>query len=215
LTTVLVFPGATAALVRAHAPPGARVVAVDGGADAARAAGVRVDLLVGDLDSVTSETLAALEADGVPIERHPEDKRDTDGALALRHAAKDDEVLFLGAGGGRPDHALASLHHLARAGASARAWAIDAGATTWVVTPDRPLRLDLPAGALLSALPFGGRVEGVTYDGLRWPLVDATMETGDPYGVSNECLAPPQRVSVRRGTLLVIRPAEATGTPRP
>lgn len=208
MVTALVFPHATAALVRRHVPPGARVVAVDAGAAAARAAGVRPALVVGDMDSIAPAELAALEREGVPLRRHPAAKRDTDGALALAEA-KDDDLLFAGAGGGRADHALANLHLLVAASRRARVRAVDEDALTWVATPERPLALDRPAGTTLSVLPFGGPARGVTLRGFRWDLADAAMETGDPYGMSNVALAPPQDVRVREGVLLVIEPVGA------
>ncbi|MEA3201128.1 MAG: thiamine pyrophosphokinae [Thermoplasmata archaeon] len=208
MRAVLVFPRATAALVRAHVRPGDRVLAVDAGAEALREAGARPDRIVGDMDSVSAETLARFEAEGVPLERHPAQKDETDAALALAHAKGCDEVLFLGPGGGRPDHALANLHLLAAASAWARVRAADEDGDTYVVTPERELRLDLPEGALLSAIPFDARVEGITYDGLRYPLVEAMMVAGEPYGVSNLAGAPPQRIRVRKGRLIVIVPRE-------
>ena len=208
---VLVFPRAAAALVRAHVPPGARVVAVDGGADACLAAGVAPALVVGDMDSVRPETLRAAVAAGARLERHPSAKRDTDAALALAHVKACGSVLFVGAGGGRPDHALANLHLLAECSRWAAARAVDEDVETWLVTPDRPLELRLPPGSILSALPFDANVEGITYEGLEFPLRDATMRAGDPYGVSNLASAPVQRIAVSRGRLLVMRPL-ADGT---
>jgi thiamine pyrophosphokinase len=155
---------------------------------------------------VSAETVLWFEAMGVRIERHPERKRDTDAALALAGLKGHDEVLFLGPGGGRVDHALANLHLLVAASAWARAWAVDDDARIHVVTPERPLSLDLPAGALLSVLPWDGRCEGITYQGLRYHLEDATMTEGDPYGMSNVCEAAPQQVRVRSGRLLVVVP---------
>lgn len=204
---VLVFPLASADLVRRHLPAGARVVAVDAGAEALAAAGVVPDLVVGDMDSVRAETLVALARKGARLERHPSAKRDTDAALALRHLQDCDEILFLGPGGGRPDHALANLHLLAAAAERARASAVDADARTWVVTPERPVELGLARGAILSAIPFDPVVEGVTYEGLEYPLQDAIMRAGDPYGLSNVCVAPAQRVRVSRGRLLLVAPS--------
>jgi len=206
MAAALVFPRASAALVRRHLLPGMRVVAIDAGADVLREAGVTPSALVGDLDSVTPGTLAFFERAGVKIERHPVAKRDTDAALALAGLAGEDEIVFLGPGGGRADHALANLHLLAAASEKARVVAHDDDADTWVVTPTRELRLDLPEGTTVSAIPFDARVEGITYDGLRYPLVEATMIAGDPYGVSNVTGPAPQRVRVRKGRLLVIRP---------
>lgn len=203
---VLVLPRADAALVQRHVGPGMRVVAVDAGAEACALADVVPDLVVGDMDSVRAETLAALQLRGARIERHPEAKRDTDAAIALSHLKDVDEVLFLGAGGGRADHALANLHLLATASSWARARAVDDDAETWVVTPERPLQLELPVGTILSAIPFDAEVTGIAYEGLAYPLHDATMRAGDPYGVSNVASAPRQRIQVAGGRLLVIHP---------
>lgn len=210
VAAVLVFPRATRRLVLDHVRPGMTVVAVDAGAEALRAAGLVPHRIVGDLDSVSGETLAHYARLGVPVERHPPEKRDTDAALALAGLEDHDEILFLGPGGGRVDHALANLHLLAMAATRARARAVDEDAEVHVATPERPVELALPAGTTLSVIPFDARCEGIRYAGLRYHLEDAVMTAGDPYGVSNECLAPPQRIQVRSGRLLVVRPL---GTP--
>lgn len=205
---VLVFPRATAGLVRGHVPKGvpSRVLAVDAGAAACLEAGIVPWAVVGDMDSVRPETLAECEKRGARIERHPADKRDTDAALALQLARGCERVLFLGAGGGRADHALANLHLLAEAALWSFARGVDDDVETWVVTPDRPLELRLPVGTTLSAIPFDARVEGVTYEGLAYALRDAVFTAGDPYGVSNVVNAPVQRIRVSRGRLFVMRP---------
>lgn len=204
MAAVLVFPRATPDLVRANLPDGARVIAVDAGAEALRLAGVMPDAVVGDMDSVSAETLARLRDAGVRVHEHPPRKRDSDAALALALVPPEEDVLFVGALGGRVDHALANLHLLASRRGSARA--VDEDARTWVVAPERPLALDRPAGTILSVLPFDTTCAGVAYEGLEYPLDDARMDAGDPYGISNVCLAPPQRIRVREGRLLVVEP---------
>jgi len=204
---ILVFPRASEALVRTHIDArGSRIVAVDGGAEACLAAGIVPHVVVGDMDSVRPETLRACEARGARVERHPSAKRDTDAALALAHLEGCDAALFVGAGGGRPDHALGNLHLLATASLRWPARAVDQDAETWIVTSDRPLTLHLPQGTLLSAIPFDAIVEGITYEGLEYPLTDATMRAGDPYGLSNVAAASAQRIRVASGRLVVMRP---------
>ena len=91
------------------------VIAADGGARHAAALGVAIDLWVGDGDSIGEDALAALEAAGVPLERSPQDKDESDTELAIRAALRlgHDGVLILGALGGRIDHALANIGLLA------------------------------------------------------------------------------------------------------
>ena len=203
---VLVFPPATAQLVEAHVPSGARVIAVDAGAEACLHAGVVPEAIVGDMDSVRALTLEALHGQGARIVRHPAQKRDTDGALALQEARDADEILFLGAGGGRADHAYANLHLLWAAAGRARVRAVDEDARGWVATPRAPVELDLAPGTVVSALPLLEGCEGVTYEGLRYGLDGASMRIGDPYGMSNVAHAPRQTIRVSKGALLVIVP---------
>ena len=70
------------------AAPDALVIAADGGARIAAYFERRVDLIVGDMDSVDDDTLAQLEADGAEIERHPVHKNETDLELALMRAVE-------------------------------------------------------------------------------------------------------------------------------
>jgi thiamine pyrophosphokinase len=98
--------------------------------DAAEApnTGAAPDALVGDFDSADASLVRAYEARGVPIERHPAQKDQTDSELAFSRAAAMgcSSILALGALGGRVDHALANIHLLARAAkAGIRAAAAD------------------------------------------------------------------------------------------
>ena len=81
----------------------------------ARALGLRVDLVVGDLDSVDAADLEAAVADGTEVERHPTAKDATDLELALDAAVARGatRVLVVGAHGGRLDHFLANVLLLA------------------------------------------------------------------------------------------------------
>ena len=80
------------------------MIAADGGAELARMLGLSVDLVVGDMDSISAETLAGIER----VERHAAEKDATDLELALVAALRfePERVLVLGGGGGRLDHLL-------------------------------------------------------------------------------------------------------------
>jgi thiamine pyrophosphokinase len=60
-------------------------------------------------------------------------------------------------------------------------------------------------GELVSLIPLGGPAEGVTTEGLRYPLSDETLAAGSSRGVSNVFAAEQARITVRRGVLLAIR----------
>jgi thiamine pyrophosphokinase len=202
----------------AHLPPGAPVVAADSGIDGALALGLRVDVAVGDFDSVTSAGLAAAEAAGAVVERHPADKDATDLALAIDAAAAmvDDggELVVLGTEGGRLDHLLAGLLALTDP-ALPRLRAHLGSATVHVLHGPQTLRLDAAAGALVTLLPVGGDATGVRTEGLRYPLHGERLAAGTTRGVSNVVVADADAVddvdagavvSLEAGTLLVVLP---------
>ena len=189
-------------------PDGAMVVAADGGVDRALALGLHVDLAIGDFDSVTSAGLAAAEVAGARVERHPVAKDATDLELALDVAIAlgPARIVVVGAGGGRLDHLLGSVLLLAdERYAAAEIDAYLGEARVAVVRGSRTL-----AGApgdLLSLLPVHGAAEGVTTEGLEYPLRDETLPPGTSRGISNVFSASEARITVERGCLLAVRPA--------
>ena len=194
-----------------------QVIAADGGSTWLDALGRRPHRVVGDLDSTDAALVARLEADGVPVDRHPADKEATDTELALRSAidAGATEVVILGAlGGARLDHELANLLLLAHAelaGVDARI--VHGPTTARVLRGGASLSLDGQRGDLVSLLPIGGDTHGVTTAGLRWPLSWATLRFGASRGISNEITTPPASVSLEHGQLIVIETPLEGATP--
>jgi thiamine pyrophosphokinase len=191
--------------------PAARVVvAADGGLDRATSLGLAVDVVVGDLDSVSQAALARAEADGLRVVRHPEAKDATDLELALDEAAAlgASRVLVVGSDGGRLDHLLASL--LLLASGRYAALELDALVGETLVHVVRGARAFRGApGELVTLLPLGGAAVDVTTDGLEYPLAGETLEPGSTRGVSNVFAGRDARVAVGAGVLLAIRPRGA------
>ena len=197
-------------LVR-HVPEAARVIAADSGVDLAHRLGWRVDVAVGDFDSVSDAGRAALDDVG-DVRTHPAAKDATDLELALEVAVEvagalpgaPSRVLVVGLEGGRPDHALANLLvAAAEPFASLDLELVLAQGRTWVV--HRTLSGLLPPGRLLSLVPVHGAAT-VSVQGVRWPLDRSTLTAGTTRGVSNETLGEVVAVTVHDGTVLCITP---------
>ena len=210
------------------------IVAADGGWDRAVALGLRPALLVGDGDSLPEARFAELAAAGVPVERSPSAKDESDAELALLAALRRGatEITILGAMGGRRfDHALANVGLLALPdGREARVELLDAtarvrllrapavgdgggagvgaggGAAVGPAVGPVAALLELPgaAGDLVSLLPLGVPAEGVTTVGLLYPLLGETLRPGPARGLSNVRITAGASVSLRRGSLLVV-----------
>jgi len=190
------------------------VIAADGGARHAARLRVVIDAWVGDGDSLDAEGLAALLAAGVPMERASPHKDESDTELAIRaalHRGASGVLIVGGLGGTRIDHALANIGLLAMAELAGRPAAlIDARSRITVVRapgPDgTPVRRALPGrmGDLVSLLPVGAGVLGVTTTGLAYPLNDEPLPEGPSRGLSNVRTASDAAVTVRVGLLLVV-----------
>ncbi len=183
------------------------VIAADGGARHAGRFGVRIDRWVGDGDSLGEAGLAALAAAGVPIQRSPVDKDESDTELALLAAIDADvgRVTVLGGlGGERYDHGLANvwlLGHPRLHGRDVRL--VDPTVRIRLVGPGRT-DLGGRLGDLVSLFPFGGDATGLATEGLRYPLRDESLRSGPSRGLSNVRDAAGATLSVESGRILVV-----------
>ena len=205
---IVIFADAPDAVAPFALPLGAFVIAADGGAERARELGVRVDLVVGDFDSLAPASLAAFEQAGVRLERHPAEKDASDLELALDGALEFDpeRVVVVGGAAGRLDHLVGELLLLAAERYSGVQ--IDAqlgAAAVHVVRGER--RLYGSVGELMSLFAVHGVAAGVTTEGLRYPLHRETLVPGSSRGLSNVFAAPDVRVSVEDGVVLAICPS--------
>ncbi len=151
------------------------------------------------------ETVAELEAQGAAVERHPPAKNETDIELALLRAVSDgaDEVLLVGAVGGRLDQTLGNLLILAREEWGVPVTLLEGEQTAQIVRGGERVTLRGTAGSIVSAIPLSPQVVGITYSGLRYPLTNATLEFGSTRGISNELVGEMATVEIREGILLV------------
>ncbi len=197
------------------------VVAADGGARLAAILGLRIDVWTGDGDSLGAEGIEELRAAGVPMERAPTDKDESDTQLgllvAMRAAVR--EITILGAlGGPRIDHAIANIQLLAYPGTL--------GIPVTLLDPKSRIRLVQAPGndGAVAYLDLSGRVgdfvsliplddvSGVTTTGLRYELRDELLLVGPARGLSNVRDAVVADVRIRGGRLIVVEvPATLPG----
>jgi len=190
---------------RAQTWPHDLVICADGGAQYALALGLAPDVVIGDLDSLDGDLQARLEGEGCQVLVYPTRKDETDLELALRYAIDRgvDEILILGALGGRFDQTLANILLLALPELE--------GIKTRIVAGDQEIFLIRGQalikgriGDTVSLLPIAGEVTGITIEGLEYPLQRGTLKFGSTLGVSNVLTAPVARVQVERGLLLCV-----------
>lgn len=181
------------------------VIAVDSGGEACVAAGIGVDVLVGDLDSITPEALSSLRDSGTRIDRHPSDKDVTDLALAFLEADRlgAGSVRVLGALGGRLDHELCVWGDVARA-AHLAPTLVGRGVEAHLLSSSGRSLLHLEGrGSVVSVLPLLGDAI-VSARGMRWELDHASIGPLSGHGLSNEVSAARGEIEVHDGVVAVV-----------
>lgn len=187
------------------------LICADGGTKHCLACDRTPHLVVGDMDSLDAELIERLTQKGVAFRRFPVAKNETDLELAIdaaleaqENGATADEILLVGALGGRLDQTLANILILAQ-----RAWPIplrivDANESAQVICGAAKIVVHGQVGDIFSAIPLSESVTGITYTGMLYPLDNATLSLGSTRGISNEFAAEEATVSIRSGRLLLV-----------
>jgi thiamine pyrophosphokinase len=178
-------------------------VCADGGSDTARRYGEIPDAIVGDLDSISAESLAVFQE--IPIVPNTDTEHtDTEKAVewTLERGAFQ-EITLLGASGGRFDHALGHLSLLRRFRKRVRVVLEDDQTRAWLATAGEE-RIEEPPGTTVSFFAVGAPAEEVTTVNLRYPLVRSRIEMGVQDSISNVVDATPAGIRIGSGELIVI-----------
>ena len=175
------------------------VIAADGGLLHTQRLGITPEVILGDFDSL------GFVPEGANV--FPVEKDDTDAMLAVRRGLSLGyrEFWFYGSlDGPRLDHTIANFQTLQ--------FLCDHGAfgyligNDYIVTAVKNGELRFPAEAkgTVSVFCLGSDAQGVTLEGLHYPLEKGILSAGFPLGVSNHFTGSPARIRVEEGSLLVL-----------
>jgi thiamine pyrophosphokinase len=187
-------------------------IGVDGGTDVWLKAGLPPHLAVGDWDSLRNRQVL----NAIPHLTYSPEKDESDLFLAAR-AAIDlgaRSIICAGVTGGRPDHQLASIYDLSRiaAGQLGKVRAVATvgpeGTTHYLSGKIPSWKEKLRIGQTVSILAVGGAARGVSLQGFKHPLRNASLACSS-LGVSNLVKSPAVKVELKRGSLIVFVPSSA------
>ena len=184
------------------------IIVADSGMEFMRRVGLKPDMIIGDFDSVASETLAYFkEQTGIIFKELNPMKDDTDTEFAIRQAiglgAK--EITALGATGTRLDHVLGNVALLG-IGLQEQVdiQLVDAHNRIRMIDKAISLMKAEQFGNFVSLLPYSGEVKGVTLKGFKYPLENFTMGSFSSLGISNEIVEEKAEILFEEGILLII-----------
>lgn len=186
---------------------GALIVAADGGARLAQHFGLHVDVIIGDMDSLSESELQGFNAQ---VQRYPEEKNETDLELALKWAAARDVrwMRVIGGVGDRIDQTIANLYLLALPALyDCDVRLVGGRQESWLLHPNLNEEAHVINGAqgdTISLIPVGGAANGVRTENLYYPLKGESLAFGPARGISNVMDAEVARVWLDEGLLLVV-----------
>lgn len=177
------------------------VICADSGYKNAVSMGAKVDILVGDFDSLGSIPVSVGEVIQVPVE-----KNSTDTQLAVDIAIERgaNEIIIVGSTSGRVDHALSTLAILELL------W--DKRIPAIVVNGQNRVRFIRDSGTILirsaykyfSIVTLDKIAKKVSIDGAKYTLVKKDIGRSFQFAVSNEIMKNAALISVKKGSVYVI-----------
>jgi len=182
------------------------MVCVDGGARHCLHSGFTANLLVGDLDSVDHASSATIKAMGAECIRFAREKDASDLELVFNILGDRffEQVVLLGASGGRTDHQLFNWQLAAGQPWPFELRIVDDTVDARLVDSKRAFDAALPTGQLFSIVPLAGPATGVTVRGAQYLLENAKLMVGSTVGLSNAVTDTRLQVSVEQGIVLVM-----------
>jgi len=182
------------------------VIGVDGGCKWCIENDIKIDLAVGDFDSLENHYFEQLAELATEIEQHPRHKNLTDLELALQAAlAQSASILtVLGVWGGRTDHALANLFCLTQLSGTLPVVMPGNEQSGFLLKSAQQIVIEHEIGQTVSIMAMIDDCHGVSNTGMQYPLVNATIRYGSGLGISNETLTNPASIALETGVLLVL-----------
>jgi thiamine pyrophosphokinase len=181
------------------------LIAADGGTRHVLALGLRPDLIIGDLDSITEGERLKMESDGVKIAQYSRDKNETDLELAIQHTldAKPEQIIIVAGLGGRIDQTLANLALISDIQFAQLDVRLDDGVEEAFFCRDQ-VRVQGRSGDVVSLIPWQGAVTGVCTENLKWPLHNEMLYPEKSRGISNEMTSDTASIEIKSGLLFIV-----------
>lgn len=183
------------------------IIGADGGCNHLNSMGILPNYVIGDLDSIDKSLIEYYENHDIIFKKFPTHKDQTDSEICV-YLAKSlgaTQIDFVGALGGRMDHALANIgfmYYVYQMGIEPRI--LTSEEEIFIIHNDKKI-IKGKKGDTISIIALKGDVLGVTLEKLEYPLDRAKVTYLSPLGISNVMLEDECVITVEDGYLLVVR----------
>ncbi len=185
-----------------HPKPGDLTLAADSGYLTAATLGERVDILVGDMDSLGDYKIPK----DTEVINFPPEKDLTDAQLAVETAIARgaDDIVLVGGLDGRLDHTLSVISILEDMdGRGVRAIALSGYDRVRFIKSTSTL-IPRSGYKYISVIARDEKIKGLSIEGCKYPLNNTKLDRRLQYAISNEIDGNCALISVRKGGILIV-----------
>ena len=181
------------------------IICADGGIKNTLKLGLLPNIVMGDLDSIDVNALDIIKKENIEIMKYPKEKDETDTELVLDYLIDRgyESVTMIGCLGNRMDHSLANIYLLKKLLKNrVKAHIIDDKNDITLI--DDEIVFVNKRNSIVSLIPLTDQVDGITSEGLYYPLDNSVMVKDKPYGISNIVVENYAKVQINSGELLIL-----------
>lgn len=179
-----------------------KLICADGGANSALKINLVPDIIIGDLDSISSESLREFQSVSKIIRLKRQNDTDVEKCLKYAISNKYSEALLVGVTGDRLDHTICNLGIVLKFFNKVKCILI---AENSILIPLSGLTiLDSVPGELISLYGFNKKTK-ITTKGLKYPLNKTSLPFGERESTSNVSALYSVSIKVEGGKIFLIR----------
>ena len=179
-----------------------RLICADGGADSALRLGLTPDFIIGDLDSISKETIKIFKNTSQILQYKRQNDTDVEKCLKFAIKNKFDEALLIGVTGNRLDHTICNLGIVLKYFSKIKISLLAENSYLKPYTGD--IRLKTQKGEIISLYGFDKKTK-ITSRGLKYPLKNISLPFGEKESTSNVSTSNSVQLKIRNGIIFIIR----------
>ena len=177
------------------------IICADGGFNIACEANLKVDLAVGDFDSIRGKVDKNIEQVVLPVE-----KDETDTMYAVNEGIRRgfNEFILFCATGGREDHSIANYNVISYLSSLKKKSVIVDSERKIFCLEDGAVEIQGNKNSIVSVFPFNCKSSRVSYKGLAYGLDKELLYCNSTRGISNFMLSELCEIEVYSGLVLIV-----------
>ena len=179
------------------------IVCVNGGSEKAKELKINPDIILGDLDSINQDIVKYFNNLNIPIVKIPsQEKNDLEKAILYLLKKGFERIILCGFLGKRVDQTVASLQVVKKYLYRAEFQIFSKNSELFLLKKGEFEFKTIP-GQTISLFGFQ-RAIGISTEGLKFPLKNENLFVGSR-GISNQATLDTVSISIKSGTLLVVK----------